>query len=101
MQYIAGKPLGRMADELTLEQKVMLVRGATEGVHAAHSEGIIHRDVKPSNIMVECSDDGELRPYVMDFGLARSAQDVGETLSGTVVGTPRYMSPEQALSLIH
>jgi eukaryotic-like serine/threonine-protein kinase len=96
MQYIAGKPLGRMADELTLEQKVMLVRGAAEGVHAAHSEGIIHRDIKPSNIMVERSEDGELRPYVMDFGLARSVQDVGETMSGAVVGTPRYMSPEQA-----
>ncbi|HEX3757585.1 MAG TPA: protein kinase [Kofleriaceae bacterium] len=96
MQYIAGKPLGRMADELTLEQKVMLVRGAAEGVHAAHSEGIIHRDVKPSNIMVERGDDGELRPCVMDFGLARSAQDASETMTGAVVGTPRYMSPEQA-----
>ena len=96
MQYIAGKPLGRMADELTLEQKVMLVRGAADGVHAAHSEGIIHRDVKPSNVMVERGEDGQLRPYVLDFGLARSAEDAGETMSGAVVGTPRYMSPEQA-----
>jgi len=96
MQYIAGKPLGHIADELTLEQKVTLVRRAAEGIHAAHSEGIIHRDIKPSNIMVERSDDGELRPYVMDFGLARSVQDAGETVSGAVVGTPRYMSPEQA-----
>jgi len=96
MQYIAGKPLGRMVDELTLEQKVTLVRGAAEGIHAAHSEGIIHRDVKPSNIMVERSDDGELRPYVLDFGLARSVQDAGETMTGAVVGTPRYMAPEQA-----
>ena len=96
MQYIAGKPLGQLAGELTLEQKVMLVRGAAEGLHEAHREGIIHRDVKPSNIMVERSDDGEIRPYVMDFGLARSAQEAGTTQSGTLLGTPRYMAPEQA-----
>ncbi|HEX7837692.1 MAG TPA: protein kinase [Kofleriaceae bacterium] len=96
MQYIAGKPLGRMADELTLEQKVTLVRGAAEGLHEAHRAGIIHRDIKPSNIMVERTDDGEIRPYVMDFGLAHSTQEAGVTLSGAVLGTPRYMAPEQA-----
>jgi serine/threonine-protein kinase len=96
MQYIAGKSLGALAGELTVEQKVMLVRGAAEGIHEAHRAGIIHRDVKPSNIMVERGDDGALRPYVMDFGLARSVQDDGATLSGAVLGTPRYMAPEQA-----
>ena len=96
MQYIEGKPLGRLSGELTVEQKVMLVRGAAEGIHEAHREGIIHRDLKPSNIMVERSDDGALRPYVMDFGLARSAQEAGETMTGAVMGTPRYMAPEQA-----
>jgi serine/threonine-protein kinase len=96
MQYIHGKPLGRCAGELTLEQKVMLVRGAAEGIHEAHRVGIIHRDIKPSNIMVERSDDGEIRPYVMDFGLAHSAQEAGATQTGTVLGTPRYMAPEQA-----
>jgi len=96
MQYIAGKSLGALAGELTVEQKVMLVRGAAEGIHEAHRAGIIHRDVKPSNIMVERGDDGALRPYVMDFGLARSVGDDGATLSGAVLGTPRYMAPEQA-----
>ncbi|HEY0476136.1 MAG TPA: protein kinase [Kofleriaceae bacterium] len=96
MQYIAGEQLGQLAGELTLEQKVMLVRGAAEGIHEAHREGIIHRDIKPSNIMVERTDDGEIRPYVMDFGLARSAQEAGTTQSGTLLGTPRYMAPEQA-----
>jgi eukaryotic-like serine/threonine-protein kinase len=96
MQYIHGKPLGRCAGELTVEQKVMLVRGAAEGIHEAHRVGIVHRDIKPSNIMVERSDDGEIRPYVMDFGLAHSAQEAGSTQTGAVLGTPRYMSPEQA-----
>ena len=96
MQYIEGKPLGALAGDLTLEQKVMMVRGAAEGIHEAHRAGIIHRDVKPSNIMVERGDDGELRPYVMDFGLARSAQEAGATVTGTVLGTPHYMPPEQA-----
>src|SRR5262245_56973321 len=96
MQYIHGKPLGKTAGELTLEQKVMLVRGAAEGIHEAHRVGIVHRDIKPSNIMVERSDDGEIRPYVMDFGLAHSAQEAGATQTGAVLGTPRYMAPEQA-----
>jgi eukaryotic-like serine/threonine-protein kinase len=95
MQYIDGKPLGALAGELAMEQKVMLVRAAAEGLHEAHRAGIIHRDVKPSNIMVERGDDGELEPYVMDFGLARSVQEDNATLSGTVMGTPRYMAPEQ------
>jgi len=96
MQYIDGKQIGAIAGELTLEQKVMLVRGAAEGIHEAHRAGIIHRDVKPSNIMVERTADGVVRSYVMDFGLARSVEDDGATLSGTVLGTPRYMAPEQA-----
>ena len=96
MQYIDGKPLGNLADELTLEQKVKLVRGAVDGIHEAHRAGIIHRDIKPANIMIERTADGELKPYVMDFGLARAVHEDAQTVSGAVLGTPRYMAPEQA-----
>jgi serine/threonine-protein kinase len=99
MRHIAGKPLGALAGELSVEQKAMVIRDAAEGVHEAHRAGIIHRDLKPSNIMAERRDDGALATYVMDFGLARS-QDGGATVTGTVLGTPRYMAPEQARGLV-
>ncbi len=95
MQHIDGKPLSELGQELTVEQKAIVMRGAALGVAEAHRAGLIHRDLKPSNIMVERGPDGELRPYVMDFGLARDWAD-GTTLSGTVLGTPQYMAPEQA-----
>jgi eukaryotic-like serine/threonine-protein kinase len=96
MHRIAGAPIGELAGELGLADKVALIRGAAEGIHAAHGAGIIHRDLKPANIMVERDADGALRPYVLDFGLAHSAHDDGATITGAVVGTPRYMAPEQA-----
>ena len=95
MQYINGLPLNQLAQELTVEQKAMVLRDAAEGVHAAHRVGLIHRDLKPSNIVVERSQDGSLKPYVMDFGLARDWKE-GMTASGSVLGTPHYMAPEQA-----
>ncbi len=95
MQHIDGRPLQELVEELTLEQKVIAMRGAALGVGEAHRAGLIHRDLKPSNIMIERRADGELRPYVMDFGLARDWAE-GTTMTGTVLGTPQYMSPEQA-----
>ncbi len=95
MQYIDGSPLNQLAKALTLEQKVLVMREVAEGVHAAHRAGLIHRDIKPSNIMVERSDSGLLKPYVMDFGLARDWKE-GMTATGSVMGTPHYMAPEQA-----
>ena len=95
MQHIAGKSLDQAASELSLEQKVVAIRDAARGVHEAHRVGIIHRDLKPSNIMVERGEDGTLRTFVMDFGLAKEwNQDITET--GSVLGTPSFMSPEQA-----
>ncbi|MCY1020971.1 serine/threonine-protein kinase [Pyxidicoccus sp. MSG2] len=95
MQYVDGQPLHLLAPELTVEQKALVLRDVTEGVHAAHRAGLIHRDIKPSNILVERAEDGRLRPYVMDFGLARDWKE-GVTATGSVLGTPHYMAPEQA-----
>ncbi len=100
MQRIAGVSLDEAARGLSLEEKVIILRDAAKGVNEAHRMGIIHRDLKPSNIMVERAEDGSLRTFVMDFGLAREwDQDVTET--GSVLGTPSYMSPEQARGEIH
>jgi predicted Ser/Thr protein kinase len=96
MQFVDGLPLGQLADELTVEQKVLALRDAAEGVHAAHRAGLIHRDLKPSNILVERTEDGRLKPFVMDFGLAHDWSEKGSTATGSVLGTPHYMSPEQA-----
>jgi serine/threonine protein kinase/tetratricopeptide (TPR) repeat protein len=68
-----------------------LGRDAAEALHAAHEYGIVHRDVKPSNLLVD--DHGKL--WITDFGLARCREDVGLTQTGAILGTVRYMSPEQ------
>src|SRR5262249_22814432 len=70
-----------------------LVAGVADAIAAAHEAGVIHRDLKPANIML----DGDGRPRVMDFGLARSVADEAIlTVDGQLLGTPAYMPPEQA-----
>jgi tetratricopeptide (TPR) repeat protein/predicted Ser/Thr protein kinase len=96
MQLIEGRTLDAVADELGLEEKLRLVREVADAIHAAHRVGLIHRDLKPSNVMVERGEDGAWRPWVMDFGLARETDAPGVTVTGSVVGTPHFMSPEQA-----
>lgn len=95
MQRVEGVTLDRAAPDMTLEQKVRLMRTVAEAVHAAHRVGLIHRDLKPGNILVE-ETAGGYKPYVADFGIARRQEVQGLTLTGQLVGTPGYMSPEQA-----
>lgn len=101
MQWICGKPLHYLQEELSLEEKVRIMKVVSEGVHAAHRVGLIHRDLKPGNILVERSDAGAWVPTVMDFGLAREVNAAGNTSTGAVLGTPNYMPPEQARGDIH
>ncbi len=96
MQYIDGRPLDQAAAGLGLEHKVALVRTVAEAVHAAHAAGLVHRDLKPANILVEQTEDGGLKPWVVDFGIAREHEVEGATVTGQVIGTLGYLSPEQA-----
>jgi serine/threonine-protein kinase len=96
MQFVEGRQLGELATELSLEQKVLVVQQVAEAVQAAHAVGLIHRDLKPANILIAKGDDGALQPYVLDFGIAREQEVAGLTATGQVVGTPGYLSPEQA-----
>ena len=95
MEFVEGRDLHSLAPDTakwTLEQKVKLVVQVCRALDAAHAEGVVHRDLKPQNIMVEETG----RVVVMDFGIAHSMQQSGVTSTGALVGTPAYMSPEQA-----
>jgi serine/threonine-protein kinase len=97
MQLVEGETLGAAQAKMTLEQRVRVLREVAEAVDAAHQAGLIHRDLKPANILVERTESGEWKPYVLDFGIAREASAEGLTMTGQLLGTPHYMSPEQAL----
>ena len=92
MQYLEGRSLKQLIDVgLTPEQSVYLIRQVLEGARFAHRHGVVHRDLKPHNVIV----DDEGKAVVTDFGIARAG--VSEiTQTGEVMGTPHYLSPEQA-----
>jgi len=92
MQLLEGRSLKALIDQgLTPEQAVGLVRQVLEAAGFAHRHGVVHRDLKPQNVIV----DGEGKATVTDFGIARAgASEI--TQAGSVMGTPHYLSPEQA-----
>lgn len=96
MRYVDGISLQRHVDlygTLSVYDALRIASQSASGLAAAHRQGIIHRDVKPGNIMVNHSCN---RAWISDFGLARAVDDASLTRTGFIAGTPHYMSPEQA-----
>jgi serine/threonine protein kinase len=99
-EFVQGATLADslVTGRFTARKAIELIALVAEALAYAHEHGVIHRDIKPSNILL----DQEGRPHLMDFGLAkREAEEVPMTLDGQVLGTPAYMSPEQARGESH
>jgi hypothetical protein len=96
MEYVSGQSLQQRLDAtgpLEVREVLRIGMQAAAGLAAAHAQGVIHRDVKPANILLE---NGVARVKITDFGLARAGADAKLSQSGVVAGTPQYMAPEQA-----
>jgi serine/threonine-protein kinase len=98
MALVVGEPLGaRLArlGPMAPDEAREILRAVADALAFAHARGVVHRDIKPDNILLDAESG---RPMVMDFGIARAAEaDSRLTVTGTAMGTPAYMSPEQAM----
>ncbi|MBM3994589.1 MAG: serine/threonine protein kinase [Planctomycetes bacterium] len=95
MDYVAGRDLASLVKDgpLSPDRAARYVKIIAEAIHFAHQRGTLHRDLKPSNVLIDESD----QPRITDFGLAKlMKEDSGLTQTGTIMGSPSYMSPEQA-----
>jgi serine/threonine protein kinase len=94
MEYVSGEDLKSLGRRVTFDTgtTIKIAKQVCEGLAEAHRSGVFHRDLKPNNIMI----DKEGNARIMDFGIARSLSTKGLTGEGNIIGTPEYMSPEQA-----
>jgi serine/threonine protein kinase len=102
MEYLEGESLRNLlhrSGALSVKETAEILVQAARGLNAAHKLGIIHRDLKPDNIFLTHGDEGELIVKVVDFGIAKLRESAMHTQTGMVLGTPAYMSSEQAYGM--
>jgi eukaryotic-like serine/threonine-protein kinase len=94
MDYVEGRTLAEIGHDgpLPAQRAAKYACAIAEAIHYAHSQGVLHRDLKPPNVIIDASD----QPRVTDFGLAKRVRgDFGVTVTGQVLGSPNFMPPEQ------
>jgi len=98
VEWLAGEDLARRLkrESPSIAEALDIARQTANGLHALHLAGIVHRDVKPSNLYLSPRADGSVHVKIIDLGVARSATESTLTTSGSTIGTPFYMAPEQA-----